>query len=106
MDAALESYTLAANTYTSIYVEAEGYVLGVANTAYNWTFYIRDDAVQQDLSTRACGAASGAGDLFVIGWSISANFTDTNGATVDVYADETVDGAVSYVTKLAVWGII
>ena len=103
ISAALESYTLAANTYSSILVEAEGYVIGAGNSAFEWSFYIRNDTVQVDQNVLCAGAATGTGDVFKIPWSISANFTDTDGATIDIYGSEGTDSATEYVTSLQIY---
>ena len=99
------TYSLSANTYSSIIIEAEVSLLGVANESDEVTFDLQINSVTKEtLSLKQ--AATGAGDTFNLGGVVKYSQAQTAATTLRISATVVAGAATWAVKSLRVYGVI
>jgi len=101
----IKTYSLAANSYNKIIIEAEVSLQGVADESDAVTFVLMIGSDSKEVIPLRQDA-TGAGDSWILGTSIKYSQAQTAAATISITAGVTAGAGVWAVRSLRVYGVI
>lgn len=104
-NASAKTYSLAANTYARIMVEAEISLVGVGNELDQVTFDLKIDGINIDDTVILQQAVTGAGDLWKLAGNVKGSKVQTGAVTVTVSVTVNNGTGTWTVRSLRVYGV-